>query len=67
MGEFYMANDFFKKAKPIELPNDDLIWAQAKSVYSDPTVWAPGEELIRCAAYEHGAHWVIQQIKQQAK
>lgn len=52
---------------PIELPSDDLILAQAKDVYSDPTIWAPGEQLIRCAVYEHGAHWVIDQIKQQAK
>ncbi len=51
---------------PIELPTDDLILAQAKDVYSDPMIWAPGEQLVRCAVYEHGAHWVIEQIKQQA-
>ncbi len=58
--------DAFDELTPIELPSDDLVWAQAKSVYSDPTIWAPGEELIRSTAYEHGAHWVIEQIKQQA-
>lgn len=61
------ANDYIESMTPIELPSDDLILAQAKDVYSDPTIWAPGEQLIRCAVYEHGAHWVIDQIKQQAK
>ncbi len=58
--------EIITKLSPIELPTDDLILAQAKDVYSDPTIWAPGEQLIRCAVYEHGAHWVIDQIKQQA-
>lgn len=65
--DLFEYDEILSKLTPIELPSDDLILAQAKDVYSDPMIWAPGEQLIRCAVYEHGAHWVIDQIKQQAK